>query len=254
MVTPAEFYDALASEYHLLFSDWWSAAEWHGRVVADILAARGTTEGRLLDCTCGIGTQSLPLARLGFRVTGADISGAAVDRARAEATARGLDVDFVVADVRNVRGVVDGLFDVVISCDNALPHLLTDEDVTRALGSIRSCLRPGGLLMVSLRDYDALRHSRPEGVPISVHGMSGSRHGSGQSWRWSADAEFVDIELFTFTEGAAGSWQARSRVTRCRALRREPLDGLLGSVGFTAVEWLMPDVTGYYQPIVLATR
>jgi SAM-dependent methyltransferase len=253
MDTPADFYDALASEYHLLFGDWWSAASWHGQVIADILATRRITTGRLLDCTCGIGTQALPLAELGYRVTGTDISRAAVKRARAEATARGLDADFKVSDVRDVHRHVPASFDAVISCDNALPHLLTDEDMKRALRSIHSCLRAGGLLLISLRDYDSLRETQPRGLPIHVHGEVGSRHGSGQSWTWSMDAEHVDIELFTLTETAAGSWQARSGTARYRALHRATLEALLMSVGFNAAEWLMPDVSGYYQPIVLAT-
>jgi SAM-dependent methyltransferase len=252
MATPEQFYDALASEYHLLFDDWWSAAQWHGQVIAGILAQRGITKGRLLDCTCGIGTQALPLATLGHDVTATDVSAAAVDRARVEAAARGIDVDFRVSDVRDIRDHVEGAYDVVISCDNALPHLLTDEDLQRALNSLRACLRPGGLLLSSLRDYEALRLTRPDGVPISVHGDVGSRHGSGQSWQWSADADYVDIELFTFTELAAGSWQARSGTTRYRALRRVQLESLLVSAGFTAIQWLTPEVTGYYQPVVLA--
>jgi glycine/sarcosine N-methyltransferase len=252
MATPEQFYDDLAPEYHRLFADWWSAAQWHGRVIAGILAQHGIPEGRLLDCTCGIGTQALPLATLGYRVTASDVSKAAVDRARVEAAERGIDVDFRVCDVSDVRDVVEGTFDVVISCDNALPHLLTDEHLRNALRSVRACLRPGGLLLASLRDYDALRLTRPGGVPISVHGEVGSRHGSGQVWRWSADAEYVDIELFTFAEEAAGSWRASSGTTRYRALQRAKLESLLTSAGFTAVEWLMPDVSGYYQPIVLA--
>jgi SAM-dependent methyltransferase len=205
-----------------------------------------------LDCTCGIGTQALPLATLGYEVTATDVSRAAVDRARVEAAARGIDVDLKVCDVRDVRDHVDGAFDVAISCDNSLPHLLTDEHLEDGLRSVRACLRPAGLLLASLRDYDTLRLTRPDGVPISVHGEVGSRHGSGQAWRWSPDADYVDIELFTFTEDAAGSWHARSGTTRYRALERAKLESLLVSAGFTAVEWLMPDVSGYYQPIVLA--
>ena len=162
MDTPASFYDALAPDYHLLFDDWWSAAKWHGGVIADLLTARGITGGHLLDCTCGVGTQALSLAALGYRVIGADVSAAAIDRARAEASARGLDVELAVRDVRDH---IDGVFDVVISCDNALPHLLGDEDLERALGSIHGCLQPGGLLLTSIRDYDSLRQSRPNGVP-----------------------------------------------------------------------------------------
>ena len=253
MATPEQFYDALASEYHLLFDHWWSAAQWHGRVIAGLLAQGGIATGRLLDCTCGIGTQALPLAALGYEVTATDVSRAAVDRARVEAAARGIDVDLRVCDVRGVRDHVDGAFDVAISCDNSLPHLLTDEHLEAALRSIHECLRPAGLLLASLRDYDALSAARPDGVPISVHGEAGSRHGSGQAWRWSRDADYVDIELFTFTEDAAGSWRARSHTTRYRALQRAKLESLLISAGFTAVEWFMPDVSGYYQPIVVAT-
>ncbi|GAB5077146.1 class I SAM-dependent methyltransferase [Arthrobacter sp. AD-310] len=251
-VGPEEFYDALASEYHLLFEDWWSAAQWHGQVIAQVLSRRGFPSARLLDCTCGIGTQALPLARRGYSVTASDVSRGAVERARREAAARGISAGFRTCDIRDVRGHVDGTFDVVISCDNALPHLLTDEDLERALRSVHACLGTGGLLLVSLRDYDALRITRPPGVPLSVHGAVGRRHGSGQAWSWSEDAEYVDIELFTFTEVEAGSWRAHSRGTRYRALGRAKLEALLASAGFTGPEWLMPGDSGYYQPIVLA--
>ena len=247
MDTPESFYESLAPDYHLLFDDWWSAAQWHGGVIADLLAARGITGGHLLDCTCGVVTQALSSAALGYRVIGTDLSAAAIDRARAEASARGLDVELAVRDVRDH-------IDVVISCDNTLSHMLRDEDLERALGSIQGCPQPGGLLLTSIRDYDSLRRSRPNGVPISVHGRPGTRHGSGQVWQWSAEAEYVDIELFTFTQTAPGTWHARSGTTRYRALRRATLDHLLKSVGFTTTEWLMPEHSGYYQPIVNPRR
>jgi glycine/sarcosine N-methyltransferase len=76
MDTAASFYDALAPDYHLLFDDWWSAAQWDGGVIADLLAARGIAGGHLLDCTCGVGTQALPLAALGYHAIGTDVSAA----------------------------------------------------------------------------------------------------------------------------------------------------------------------------------
>jgi glycine/sarcosine N-methyltransferase len=251
--TPADFYDSLAARYHLLFDDWWAAARWHGDVVARLLGSRGVPTGRLLDCTCGVGTQALPLATAGYRVTGTDVSRAAVERAGAEAADRGIELDLAVADVRRVDEAVEGPFDAVISCDNALPHLLTDEDLGQALHSIRRCLRPSGVLLVSIRDYDALRSSRPPGVPVTVHGEPGSRHASGQSWAWSADGELVDIELFTLVEGSPEVWEGHSDVTRYRALLRDRLESLTVAAGFVAVRWLMPEESGYYQPVMTAT-
>lgn len=73
------------------------------------------------------------------------------------------------------------------------------------------------------------------GVPISVHGRSGTRHGAGQAWHWTEDAEYVDIDLFLFIETGAGAWNGQSAITRYRALQRATFDRLLGSAGFAGL-------------------
>ena len=250
---PADFYDALASDYHLLFPDWWTAAQRHGEVISRVLIDRDVRPpARVLDCTCGVGTQALPLAALGYRITGTDLSRRAVERARQEAQSRGIPVFLSCADVRAVRAAVTGTFDAVISCDNSLPHLLTDLDLRRAVASIRACLSDGGIFVASIRDYDGLRQTRPVGVPITLHGEPGSRHGAGQSWTWSGDAEQVDITLFTFRERAAGDWAVRAHETRYRALLRGRLSQVLKDHGFASADWLLPQQSGYYQPLVVA--
>jgi SAM-dependent methyltransferase len=55
--------------------------------------------GRALDVACGAGRNALYLASLGFEVDALDISAVALDRARAEAAARALRVNFVEADL-----------------------------------------------------------------------------------------------------------------------------------------------------------
>jgi glycine/sarcosine N-methyltransferase len=254
MAQPEDFYDDLASEYHLLFSDWWSAALEHAEVISGLLLDHGVAvEGsRLLDCTCGIGTQALPLAALGYDVTATDISPRSVERARGEAERRNLRLRFAVADVRSVHEMADGPFDAAISCDNALPHLLTDADLERAIRSIRSCLRDGAVFLASIRDYDALAESRPAGTPISLHGAPGARHGTGQAWAWSADGNEVNITLFILVESPDQAWHASARETTYRALRRQTFSAALRSNGFATVKWLMPHQSGHYQPVVIA--
>jgi SAM-dependent methyltransferase len=252
VVAPEEFYDGLVSDYHFLFEDWWPAAVEHGRIVANLLAARVPAQSRVLDCTCGIGTQALPLAALGYRVTGTDLSRRSIERARTEALNRDLPIDLEAADVRQVREVVVGDFEAVISFDNALAHLLTDDDLDQAIGSIRSCLRSGGVFLASIRDYDELAVTRPSGVPISLHGSRGQRHGAGQSWTWSPAGDQVQVTLFTLVESGDGCWQVTAHETTSRALQRAALSTALANHGFDAVEWLMPSDSGYYQPIVVA--
>ncbi len=207
----------------------------------------------VLDCTCGIGTQVLPLAALGYRMTGTDLSAGAVARAREEARARALDLRLDAADLRHVADAVGQRFDAVISCDNALPHLLTDSDLELALRNVRRCLRDDGHFLASVRDYDALAASRATGTPVTVHGAPGHRHGSGQAWRWSPDGRYVDITLFVLEElGPGRGWQAPAHDTTYRALGREAFTSALRATGFTDVRWMTPDETGYYQPVVTA--
>ncbi len=67
------FYDDLADHYHLIFQDWETSrkrqAEVLGRLIHNLLDQEAST---VLDCACGIGTQALGLAELGFQVTATD--------------------------------------------------------------------------------------------------------------------------------------------------------------------------------------
>lgn len=56
-------------------------------------------KGRALVLACGAGRNALRLAEAGFEVTGVDVSSVAIEMARAEASARGLEVDWRVSDV-----------------------------------------------------------------------------------------------------------------------------------------------------------
>lgn len=246
------FYDGLAGEYHLIFGDWWSAAQWYGNIVATLLAAEGVDPpSEVLDCTCGIGTQALPLAAHGYCMTGTDLSGTSIARATTEASSRDIPIDLSVADVRRLPTQFDQRFKAVISCDNALPHLLGDEDLVAALSSIHRTLVKGGLFLASIRDYDTLRSERSKGIPPTIMGTHGSRHGYAQSWEWSEDGSQIDISLFVLHE-TPDAWSTSVHETTYRALLRAEMDAALVQAKFSQTRWLMPEVTGYYQPIVIA--
>ena len=134
----AGFYDDLADDYHLIFVDWDRTIAYQAGVLVPLLRRLGVPDGaRVLDASCGIGTQALGLAAAGYAVTGTDLSPGAIDRARTEAAARGLDATFAVADLRRLADDVDGRFDCVLSCDNSLAHMLEDAELRSGGG--RSC-------------------------------------------------------------------------------------------------------------------
>ncbi|GAA3771071.1 class I SAM-dependent methyltransferase [Streptomyces coacervatus] len=246
-----DFYDSLAADYHRIFPDW-EASMARQAAALDGLVRRelGAGAHKLLDCACGIGTQAIGLARAGHRVVGSDLSPVAATRAAAEAAARGIGLPALAADMRRLPFRA-GAFDAVVCADNSLAHLLTAQDLAAALREMRRVLRPGGLLLLTLRDYDDIRRARPVSSPPQVsHGADG-RSITFQLWHWHDDGERYDQEYFQLVPDGAG-WQVRVRRATSWALTRSEVSAAAAAVGFTDLTWHSPDASGYYQPVLAA--
>jgi SAM-dependent methyltransferase len=95
------FYDRLAPLYHLVYENWEATVARQGKALASLVGEHwGAETPAVHDAAVGIGTQARGLLALGFRVTGSDLSHAAVQRARREAAAHHLPLRGVVADFR----------------------------------------------------------------------------------------------------------------------------------------------------------
>jgi SAM-dependent methyltransferase len=249
-MSAADFYDGLAPYYHLNYGDWRASVDRQGQALAAILQAHGVEPpSRVLDAACGIGTQSLGLARLGYRITGSDLSAGAVVRARAEAEERELRIDFSVADMRSVAEHHGRTFDVVMACDNSIPHLLSDAEILAAFEQFYRCTEPGGLCLISVRDYS---QENREGVQVRtpvLHLRDGRRVVLFQVWEF--DGPVYSMNLYVVEDqGEAG---ARTHVFRSRyfAVTLEVLERLMREAGFHAVERL-EEV--FHQPVLVGRR
>lgn len=147
------FYDQLAPFYHLVHQDWNASLVRQGCELGSLIESGWPGRRKVLDVTCGIGTQAIALALQGYSVTASDLSAREIERAREEVGKRGLDVALSVCDVRQAHAHHGAGFDVVISCDNSLPHLLTDDDLAMAFSQMLACLVVGGGCIVTVRDY-----------------------------------------------------------------------------------------------------
>ena len=99
--------------------------------------------GRALDLACGEGRNAVWLAERGWDVTGVDFSDVAIEKARALAAQRGVEVDWQVADVLGYAPTAAG-FGLVVVCYLQLPA----DELERALQHAVSALAPGGTLLV----------------------------------------------------------------------------------------------------------
>ncbi len=248
---PTEFYDGLASTYRHLYPDWQAACREQGRALQGLLRARqGPGPHTILDAAVGVGTQLLGLADFGHTLVGSDVSSRAIQRARQESAARSVDAAFAVADMRDLP-FADARFDAVVCADNAVAHLTSPSRLTTALVGMRRVVRPGGHLLVSTRDYEQAGGTRPSGTPPQVSGAGDAVVVSFQVWDWRADGRRYDLQHFQVAcEG--GDWTVTRRTSRLWAITRDELTECAEEAGLTKLEWLEPEASGFFQPLMVA--
>lgn len=247
----SDFYDRMASLYHLIFQDWGESIERQAGQLTGILRERWGAECRsILDVSCGIGTQAIGLAQRDFVVTASDVSNGAIARAKAEAQRRNLAIDFSACDMRAAYTHHRHQFDVVISGDNSITHLLNDDDLLLALQQMYECTRPGGGCLLTVRDYD--REERGIGLvkPYGVREEGGRRYVIFQVW------DFVDwcydmAMYFVIDDRASEQLVTQVMRTRYNAVGTDHLLILMREAGFTSTERLDGC---FYQPVLVGNR
>lgn len=115
--------------------------------------AAGLAPGRALDLACGEGRNALWLAGLGWRVTGVDFSKVGIEKARELAHARGVQADWVVADLLEYRPRA-AAYELVI----VFYLQVTDAERTPIVRRAASALAPGGTFLLVAHDSTNIEH------------------------------------------------------------------------------------------------
>lgn len=250
MSTPA-FYDSLTPYYHLIYPDWEASMGRQGRALDSVIRSEGGPHLRtVLDAASGIGTQSLALAALGYDLTASDISPAAIERAQREARQRGLSLQASVADMRYVHDHHHRTFDVVIACDNSVPHLLSDADILTALQQFYACTSQDGICILSARDYATVDLTGPpQFQPYGIREAAGSRYVLFQVWESSPP--LYDTTFYVIEHPAHAEPVVRANRTTYYAVSLARLAELMEEAGFTAVRRI-DEV--FFQPLLVGRK
>lgn len=164
-----EFYNAIVDDYHFSYRDWESTLDREGLQLRRWLRERGVN--RVLDASCGPGTQAIALARLGYEVTAADPSIGMLERATRHADEYGVSdkIQWRQAGFLDLAKKVESNFDALLTKGNAFPHLITDEEIERTLSIFFDLLRPGGTVLIGMQDFETFIEDRPRLIPGRVH-------------------------------------------------------------------------------------
>ena len=145
--TPREFYTELGFE-------WLSERKSPVMTENELAYLTGLLkkDWKILDLACGYGRFSIPLAALGYRVVGIDITPIFIERAKEEAKRRNLNIDFRVGDMKSLP-YEENSFDSVICMWNAFSELAQDQDQIKAIAEIFRVLKRGGLAFIEVRNH-----------------------------------------------------------------------------------------------------
>lgn len=243
-------YDSFAKHYHLVYRDWHAAMNSQGLLLSQLIGRhfKAHKKPRILDASCGIGTQAIGLAKAGIQVHACDPSPTSVSLASKYARELGVEMSFGVSSFQNLKNTVPGQFDIVLSCDNSLPHLLQEAELRRAAKNIRAKLSKGGFFLLGMRDYDTLLKVRPQGSGPAHFKEPGKERVYFQTWRWRAQKPIYDFQLFLL-QRIGKHWKTETMEGSYRAWRRKEINQVFIAAGFSRPLWLMPEASGFSQPL-----
>ena len=140
----------------------------------------------VLDLACGPGYHALEFARRGAKATGLDLRAEMVELGQEKAAARGLQLNWVQADMRTFKlpEPVDAAFTVF----DGLDALLTNEDLVSHFNAVAENLTPGGIYLIDL--------SHPRDCSLAQYGKfeyGGSRNGVQVEIHWATNSPKYDL-------------------------------------------------------------
>lgn len=221
-------YDPFSADYDRFVN-------WEGRLAYELpfieqqLTASGAR--RILDAACGTGMHAIALAQRGYDVTGADLSVGMIERARENAAAVGSSARFVVAGFGELATKVGNGFDALLCLGNSLPHVLTADALHETLTDFAAVLRPGGLLFIQNRNFDAVMAARARWMLPQAH-----REGS-REWLFMRFYDFnpdgtLTFNIITLRRDEAGEWTQQIEATTLRPLLHADLLDAVAAAGF----------------------
>ncbi|WP_417309052.1 class I SAM-dependent methyltransferase [Devosia sp.] len=200
------------------------------RFYVELAKARG---GRVLDLACGTRRFTLPLAQAGLDVTAGDLSVPMLERARAEARATGVAIDFHQLDMRDFS--LEGRFESIILAANSILHLHSPDDFAGFFSSVSRHLAPGGQLIFDafVPSVGMLSRSPTERHPVGAFGVGDNAARVEETIHYDPTSQVSHVEWIWSRADAPDFWRHRLDM---RQIFPQEMPVLLAAHGFTLLQ------------------
>ena len=205
--------------------------EW-ARYYAELLKLYGVSStARITECACGTGNLTIPLAKLGFKMTGMDLSPDMLNIAQQKARQQGVLIPFIMMDMRKL--IVQRPVDAVLSTCDGVNYITDSEDLLSFFQNANTALKPGGVLAFDVSTPYKLSERLGDRIFTTseddlVYVWQGQYH---------TNQRILDIHMDIFLREQNGLFRRIQEDQKQRAYQHAELSDLLEETGFSNIRF-----------------
>ena len=188
-------------------------------------------KARCVECACGTGSLTLPLRRMGYQITGVDLSEEMLAAAMEKARAAGLNIPFVRQDMERLQ--VPRRVDAVLCTCDGVNYLAAPEKARAFFRAAYAALRPGGALIFDLSTPEKLSGT------LGNHTLFSDDPEISYIWQnsWQEKTACVEMALSIFERQPDGRYLLLEERQTQRAHSRAELRQWLKEAGFDEIRF-----------------
>jgi len=190
----------------------------------------------VLDCACGTGRHVIALNQWGYLAGGSDLSPRMIEAARANARAAGVAADFRTASFTGLDAAFGpaAAFDAVLCIGNSLTLAPSDDDVAAAWRAMHRVLRPGGVAVVHVFNWDRVIASGLKIMPAMIVEIDGRLVTTLRVFHHHASA--IDLHLVAVSRSDDGRTDTQVLTAAQRPIGPDRLMAMAADAGFLELE------------------
>lgn len=215
-------YNGLAAIYDQLMQGI-DYGDWAAYIVQLVDCHGGVPEKTALDVACGTGNTTLALAGEGYSVIGLDLSAEMLELAGAKT--EDAQVSYVQADMRQFS--LPSPVGLVVSFQDGINYLLSQDDFRQAAASVYRALLPGGLFIFDINRVEKLKGIKEDLAWVDCNDFT-------LIWETRFVAQDIwEICVTGFSAAGNGLYHKFSEVHKERIIPEHEVVDVLRQAGFT---------------------
>ncbi len=230
-------YEYLAGVYDHLMEDV-DYTTWVDFIEKFIPKKGNPQESKILELACGTGNITIPLGQRGYDITAVDRSIEMLSQAQQKSMELNLKQEFFQQDMLNLELERD--YDGILCLCDGVNYILDPKDLERFFRKVYSLLKKEGIFIFDISSFYKLK----EILGDNTYGEDLGNITYLWENQFNEKLEIVEMDLTFFELNKEGFYEKHKEFHVQKAHRRDILESLLLSIGFSKVD-MYHELTGW---------